>query len=74
MDFGWDLQENKETRAGINVVYKELDKIMRERRQKGADERVGVKLKCEITILNACHIRYFHWWIKAEIGEQINSN
>lgn len=30
MDFGWDLQENKETRAGINVVYKELDKIMRE--------------------------------------------
>lgn len=66
MDFGWDLQGNKEIRAGINVVYKELDKIMRERRQKRADERVGVKLECEITILNTCHIRYFYWWIKAE--------
>lgn len=35
-------------RAGINEVYKELDKIMRERRQKGADDRMGVKLECVI--------------------------
>lgn len=32
----------------MNVVLKELDKIMRQRRQKGADERVEVKLGCEI--------------------------
>lgn len=51
MDFGWDLQGNKETRAGINVVYKEPDKIMRERRQKRADERVGVKLECVCALL-----------------------
>lgn len=34
MDFGCGLQGNKETRAGMNVVYTELDKLMRDREAK----------------------------------------
>lgn len=39
MDFGWDLQGNKETRAGMNVVYTELDNLMRDREAKKGQMR-----------------------------------
>lgn len=48
----------------MNVVYKERNKIMRQRRQKGSGNKVGMwNLNA---ILNTCHIRYFCWWIKAD--------